>query len=76
MSNSLPGNPYSEALATMLRDGALSHESLSILALAYEKRTATLVAIGQAFSEYGQRELGAPFIEEAGDRLGLDGDDA
>lgn len=76
MSNSLPGNPYAEALATMLRDGALSHESLSILALAHEKRTENLIALAALCTANGHKELGQPFIDLVMERIGIDGDDA
>lgn len=78
MNYSLPGNPYAEALTTMLRDGALSHESLSTLALVHEQRTANLIAelSMQALIDQQGIVLSDATVDTLNARLGLDGDAA
>ncbi|MGZ1491294.1 hypothetical protein [Brevibacterium sediminis] len=62
---SLPGNPHAELLTAMLRDGALSHESLAILGLAHEQRTATLVNVVRMYADLGMAEHVTGIIESA-----------
>ncbi len=68
--NSLPGNPHAEALEAMLRDGALTYESLATLALAYEQRTATLVNVVRMYADLGMAEQAAGIIDAITNRLG------
>lgn len=70
--NSLPGNDHAEALTAMLRDGALSHESLAILALAHEQRTATLVNVVRMYADLGMAEHTTGIIDAITNRLGGD----
>ena len=62
----------------MLRDGALSHESLATLALAYEQRTANLIAelSMQVLIDQQGIVLSDATVDTLNARLGLDGDDA
>lgn len=70
--NSLPGNEHAEALTAMLRDGALTHESLATLALAHEQRTATLVNVVRMYADLGMGDQAAGIIDAITNRLGGD----
>lgn len=55
---------------SLLRDGALSHESLAALALAHEQRTATLVNVVRMYADLGMAEHATGIIDAITDRLG------
>lgn len=68
MTLGLPGNPHEEY--TILHHSTAD----AILALAYEQRTANLIALATYSAEVGRRERGEPLIEEVSRRLGMEGD--
>ncbi|MGO2030620.1 MAG: hypothetical protein ACTH2A_06705 [Glutamicibacter ardleyensis] len=80
MSN-LPGNPFAEGpdnyRGTLheLGKSHLAYEISAALALAYEQRTANLIAVATAVSENGVYQLDPALIgaaqEEIASRLGL-----
>lgn len=73
MSN-LPGNPYADAL-TDYTDPRNSIEALATLALAYEQRTANLIAALhlQAVNHQADIHLMEGPADMLNERLGLDG---
>lgn len=50
---------------------ALDANTEATLALAFEQRTANLIAMAAQCTANGRKELGHPLIEEAGERLGM-----
>lgn len=70
--NSLPGNPYADELKLHQDFGnTLTPTVQATLALAYEQRTANIIAMAAQCTANGRKELGHPFIEKAGERLGM-----
>lgn len=61
--------PKADHVETQLHFGfdALTQATL---ALAYEQRTANLIALASLCAEFGRRETGEPFAAEAAERLG------
>lgn len=72
MSSLLPGNHFAELIEPL----AGQHAEIAVgLALAYEQRTANLIAVATAVSENGVYQLDPALIgaaqEELAERLGL-----
>lgn len=63
--SSMSGNPHASPLP------AGDARTQVTLALAFEQRTANLIALAALHAANGRRELGEPFIAEAVERLGM-----
>ncbi|TSI11955.1 hypothetical protein [Brevibacterium aurantiacum] len=68
--NALPGNPHHYE-AHMDAPNGYYQVAQATLALAFEQRTANIIAMAAQCTANGRKELGHPFIEEAGERLGF-----
>ena len=90
--NSLPGNPYVgepdgdgviDAVVFSADDSPMQATEILLdqlkdatLALAFEKRTESIIALAALCTANGRKELGQPFIDLVMERIGIDGDDA
>lgn len=54
---------------------AIDANTEATLALAFEQRTANVIAMAAQCTANGRKELGQPFIAEAIERLGMNGGD-
>lgn len=67
MTRNLPGNPYVERL---VNDGApRTAESLATLALAYEQRTANLIALAKWTNGL---DVASNLMDQVAERMGLE----
>lgn len=71
----MSGNHYGEYVEGLSALDAPGHAAEAIMALAFEQRTANLIALATLCSANGRKELGEPFIAEVTERLGMKGDD-
>lgn len=71
----LAGNPYADALKLHQDHGnSISPAAQATLALAFEQRTANLIALAEFYGNDGHREHGLPILKEINTRIGLNGD--
>lgn len=71
--SSMPGNHYGEFIEEISARNLTEQEGEAIMALAFEQRTANLIALAALHTANGSKELGEPFIAEATERLGMNG---
>lgn len=68
----LAGNPYADAVKLHQDHGnSISPAAQATLALAFEQRTRAFIELAALCTTNGRKELGAPMIDEAMERLGL-----